>query len=202
MALFSAMLISSESVAVLPLAMTLLVVNGALSIYGQVKSISTLSPLHYISFLFCYLFMSLMPILQIGYRIDPVFNFHEVVLLSAIAGLIFTVFGLWSLHRLARSVTVMQRMQAAQLPKEDKNPNYFLLAGLVLLFSVATFAIFKKSLFTSRETFLLAVAGTFGDKTIGSAISNFIMIAHCSSQAQLVLGDGIRNFVGRFTRYQ
>jgi hypothetical protein len=169
--------ISVDAFSAFPLVMTLLIVNGGLAILGQLQSISVQSPMHYISFLFSYLFLSVMPILQIGFKIDPVFSFREVVLLASVAGLSFTVFGLLILKRLKRSEVMIQPPSTREITHKDERPHYMLLALLVAAFTIATFAIFRGHLFTSREAFANAVAAHFGEKTTGGAFSNFLMQA-------------------------
>ena len=174
-ALIGSLFFTLDTFSVFPLALTLIILNGFFAIYGQLRSIEARSPLHFISFLFCYLFMSLMPILQIGNGIDPVFNFHDVVLLSAIAGLTFTTFGLMSLRKVRADIGRVQQPSTPVIEKRNQRANYFLLAGLVFVFALISFVIFRKTLFTSRDTFGTAVSAAFGDKATGGLLSNFLM---------------------------
>jgi hypothetical protein len=72
-------------------------------------------------------------------------------------------------------VPAIRELLTHETASAEERPNYILLAGLVLAFSLATVLIFHRSLFTSRDAFGYAVAGAFGDKTTGGALADFLM---------------------------
>ena len=49
-----------------PLEILIFVINGGLSIYGQTQAIKRRAWINYISFFFCYLFMAITPLFQLG----------------------------------------------------------------------------------------------------------------------------------------
>jgi NADH:ubiquinone oxidoreductase subunit 6 (subunit J) len=140
-----------------PIEILLLFIIGGLSIYGQLLSIRREAPIHFVSFLFSFLFMSAAPIAQLNANIDPVFQIAYWVLLAAVNAFVFTAIGVFFTHRL-------KNPDGATPPKPIATPSGYLLVFLAsAVTSVTAIVLFKDSLFTDRETFGSALGGLFED---------------------------------------
>lgn len=153
-----------------PVAYLLLGLNGALAVYGQHRALRVNSGLHFASFLFSYLFMSVIPIQQFGEYLDPVFYVLNVATLACVSALIFTLCGVLSL---------MNRRPVG-MPEVTAEPtweyhNYLFLAVPTIATAALSLALFGKNLFTSREGFGLALGAVFGDPATAGAVSNFLL---------------------------
>jgi len=149
-----------------PIEYCLLLVNGLLSIYGQLLSIKKEASLHFISFFFCFLFMSIAPIAQIGLSHDPVFDMEYIPLIACFSALLFTVIGLFFTKRLR--------------PDQDEqsvpgNGNYGLLFIVTFLVGAVSLYLFKDALFTSRQGFGHLIGKLFSDQASATLATNFLL---------------------------
>ena len=155
-----------------PFSYLLLTLNGALAAYGQHCALRANSAMHLASFLFSYLFMSVIPIQQFGEGLDPVFYVSNVAVLACVSALIFTTCGILSL--------VNWRAASPATPDASAEPvwefhNYLFLSVPVVVTAALSVALFGRSLFTSREGFGFALATVFSDPATAGAVSNFLL---------------------------
>ncbi len=162
--LFYCLFFAGEKIGEFPVEYFLLFLNGAFSIYGMIASIRRNASIHFVSFLFCYLFMSLAPIVQAGAEIDPVFEMDFILLIVSSISLIFTLTGVLFLQRLPINQDVKKKENAIDF--DNLNKNYNLLFWVTLFISLISIFLFKDGLFTSREGFGKVMAQIFTDQAI------------------------------------
>jgi hypothetical protein len=162
---------SCARIDIYPLEILLFLINGGLSIYGQTQAIKRQASIHYISFVFCYLFMAITPLIQLGVGFDPVFGMGSVVLEAALMALIFTASGLFYMRRIQIPMIV-----DAALASDARSSEPWYLPLFVLTAIVATMAlvIFRDVLFTSRETFGNAQDVLFGNPQNGLLLTTIL----------------------------
>ncbi len=154
-----------------PLEFCVFFINAGLSIYGQVISIRREASIHFVSFLFCFLFMSAAPIAQLGADIDPVFHIDHFALKAGLSALIFTAIGVFFTRRLAKQ-------HSSVSPDNVFAPsgiNYVFTGIITTAVTIIALALFKDGLFTSREGFGFTLMNIFGDQSTASFMSNFLM---------------------------
>src|ERR1700675_3898277 len=100
--LFVALGQAANAIADYPIELLLCFTIGGLSIYGQLLSMRREASIHFVSFLFCFLFMSAAPIVQIGADIDPVFRIDHWALWAAVNALAFTAIGVFITYRIKK----------------------------------------------------------------------------------------------------
>jgi len=153
-----------------PIEYILLAINGLLAIYGQVLAIRNNASLHYVSFVFCYLFLSITPLIQIGANHDPVFNMEFILLIATTMSLIFTLIGLFSMCRLNK-----KKIPPTDEDDKPRNGRYFVLFLVTLITAAFTIFLFWDGLFTSRKGFGLFLSTIFSDQPTASLAMNFLM---------------------------
>jgi hypothetical protein len=154
-----------------PLEILLCLVNGGLSIYGQLMALRREAPLHLISFFFCFLFMSAAPIAQLGAQSAWVFSIDHLALLAIINGLMFTSIGIFFTYRLGNPNKKMSVEENAR----PANLNYVLLFATVVAVSAVAIGLFRSRLFTDRADFYDATIEIFGDAATGSLATTLLM---------------------------
>jgi len=83
-----------------PVELLLCFFNGGLAIWGQLLSVRREASIHFISFFFCFLFMSAAPIVQLGAHNASIFRVDYLALWAAANGLAFTSVGIFFTYRL------------------------------------------------------------------------------------------------------
>ncbi|MBI3631032.1 MAG: hypothetical protein HY221_01730 [Candidatus Sungbacteria bacterium] len=63
-----------EKIPEFPVEIPVLFLNGILSIIGQCIAIRSKASVHYVSFMFNFIFMAVAPLIQVGASLDPVFG--------------------------------------------------------------------------------------------------------------------------------
>ena len=144
---------------------------GCLSIYGQFLSLRREASIHFVSFLFCYLFMSIAPIMQIGVDLDPIFNVDNWVFWAALNALFFTAIGVFSTYRMKPSSGAEQSSPAIS----PSSVNYLAVFLITAVSSGITIALFRQSLFTDRETFSEVLGQTFSDPIISLMAGSLLL---------------------------
>lgn len=145
------------------------VVNGFLSIYGQVQSIKRQASINYISFFFCYLFMAVTPLFQLGGGNDPVYQLDSVVLRASLMGVMFTILGIFFTSRIP-----VPRPSAEQPHAPHAEPDYFPLFFWTTATAATALVLYGKLLFTSREGFSEGALAIHGDPQIALLISTIL----------------------------
>jgi hypothetical protein len=145
---------------------------GCLSIYGQLLSLQRQAAIHFGSFLFCYLFMSAAPIVQIGDDADAVFHMGNWAFWAALNALAFTLIGTFSIYRLRRPQE--RSLQASRF--SPSNVNYAFLFGVALIAGLISVALFWSVLFTNRDLFAITSDEKFGDPTV-SLMARFLLLS-------------------------
>jgi len=164
---------------------------GCLSIYGQLLSLRREAAIHFGSFLFCYLFMSAAPIVQLGADNDVVFHMESWSLLAALNALAFTLIGLFSIYR-------MKPPDERSLSARGFSPasvNYVFLFVVTLMAALIAIVLFRNVLFTNRDEFAAAADEVFGDQTI-SLIARFLLLSTPFFGALIGLRTSISNRKG------
>lgn len=154
-----------------PIEILLCLMNGGLSIYGQLIALRREAPLHLISFFFCFVFMSAAPIVQLGERSAWVFNIDHLALLAIINALMFTLVGIFFTYRLGKS----NRKIIAEKIERPANLNYLLVFATVVAISAVTIGLFRVRLFTDRADFSDATKELFGDAPTVLLATTFLM---------------------------
>jgi hypothetical protein len=135
---------------------------GGLSIHGQLLSLRREASIHFCSFVFCFLFMSAAPMVQLAASTDPVYKIDHWAFWAAMNAVAFTVIGVFMTFR-------MKKFEYKTQPRSKLPPagiNYLLLFLVVAATSGIAIALFKASLFTNREEFSTAADALFGDAVI------------------------------------
>lgn len=172
--LFACLLFAENQIINNPFGFALLSLNGAMSIYGMAASIRRNASIHFVSFLFCYLFLSLAPICQIGAEIDPIFENGPILFKSILVTFIFVAIGTFYVARLEEKTDLIDRLE-----KEDKEAihrNYITLFGVTLFISLLSLTIFGKGLFTSREGFSNLMDTLFSDQATALIAINLLKL--------------------------
>jgi oligosaccharide repeat unit polymerase len=162
---------ASGEISEYPLEILLCLVNGGLSIYGQLMALRREAPLHLISFFFCFIFMSAAPIVQLGAQSAWVFSIDHLALLAVINGLMFTLVGIFFTYRLGKS---NNKISAEKIGRPT-NLNYLLVFATVVAVSAVAIGLFRSRLFTDRTDFYDATMEIFGDAATGSLATTFLM---------------------------
>jgi oligosaccharide repeat unit polymerase len=160
--LFVALSQTKSAIAEYPLEILICVTVGGGAIYGQLLAMRLNASVHFVSFVFCFLFMSVAPIVQIGAYIDPVFQIDHWALWAAVNALAFTGIGVFMTYRMKRSNNKTQTMPRVA----PSNVNYLFAFLLTVSTSGITIAMFGAVLFTSREEFGDAVGNVFPDPSV------------------------------------
>jgi len=164
---------------------------GCLSIYGQLLSLQREASIHFGSFLFCYLFMSAAPVVQLGADVDVVFHMDNWALLAALNSLAFTLIGLFSIYR-------MKPPGERSLSTRSFSPasiNYVFLFTTTLVAALTAIVLFRNVLFTNRDVFADAADEIFRDPTI-SLIARFLLLSIPFFGALIGLRTSISNRKG------
>lgn len=146
----------------------ILITNGVLSSIGQIVAIRRNASIHFISFIFCFLFFSIAPIIQIGANHDPIFNFDYILTIASLLSFAFIITGLFHTSRIPR-------LTEEPSTKEYKGGNYFIVFSTTLLIALAAFLLFKDGLFTSREGFGHFLGGIFPNQAVASIVTLLLM---------------------------
>lgn len=160
---------SFDKVKYFPIEYMLLCVNGVVSIYGQLISIRKNSSIHFMSFVFCYFFMSIAPIVQLGFANDPIFKMDYMALSAVSSAVLFTVIGIFFTVRVKCSGN-------AGIRKTPINGHYFALFFLLLTVSLFAIILFWDGLFTSRQGFGYTLGRIFPNGPTALLAYNFLML--------------------------
>lgn len=152
-----------------PLEILIFVINGGLSIYGQTQSFKRGASINYISFFFCYLFMAITPLFQLGDGDDFVFEMDSVALRAGMMAVMFTMLGVFCTSRIPISTAGTERPVVSRT-----EPNYLPLFLLTASISVAALIVYGKLLFTNREAFDDAQIKIFGDPQIAMVVGTIL----------------------------
>ncbi|MFP4464933.1 MAG: hypothetical protein ACLFP8_06870 [Alphaproteobacteria bacterium] len=161
--LFSCLFFARNTIEDFPIEFLLLFLNGCLSIYGMIVSIKRNASIHFVSFLFSYLFMSLAPIAQIGANLDPVFKMDFILIITVLTILIFTLTGVFFIQKLPVD---FEKKTEKETKQPDTHHNYYLLFWVTLIVSLFAIFLFRHGLFTSREGMGIAMGQIFRNHEI------------------------------------
>jgi hypothetical protein len=143
---------------------------GGLSIYGQLLSLQREASIHFISFVFCFLFMSIAPIVQLGADADQVFRMDHWAFWSALNAMQFTAIGVFFTYRLKKPDNkVLSTLLAA-----PSDYNYFFAFLVTAVSAGVAIALLGGSLFTNREEFNIATGALFQDQAIASLVMTLL----------------------------
>jgi hypothetical protein len=145
-------------------------VVGILSIYGQLLSLRREASIHFISFVFCFLFLSAAPIVQIGSDAAAVFHIGHLPLWAALNALAFTVIGVVASYRL-RTPDDKPPSRSQSAPS---GVNYLFVFLVTVIASSIAIVLFRDALFTSREEFGFATSEVFSDSAMSLLIRMFL----------------------------
>lgn len=159
-------------ITVFPVALILLFINGLLSIYGLLASIHRKASIHFVSFLFCFLFLSLAPIMQIGANIEPVFYVDGLLVQACLMSFFFVLAGVIFIHMIP-SITPDPDDESMKI----QEGRYTLLFFVTLLLGLLCIALFKDGLFSSREGFGNAVGRVFRDQALALIAINLFKLS-------------------------
>ena len=153
---------SGERILDFPISYLILTMNGILSVYGMITSIKRNASIHFVSFMFCYLFLTLTPIIQVAANIDPVFSIDFIVLITTSISFIFIFTGVVFTQKINNDVSEVR----ADHQDKAENNNYALLFCFTLSVSLFSIFLFRDGLFTSREGLGNLLATIFEDQVV------------------------------------
>lgn len=162
---------SLNAIADYPIEILICLATGGVSIYGQLLSLKRQASINFVSFVFCYLFMSAAPIVQLGAYTDPIFSIDHWTLWAAVNGLLFTVIGAYLTKGMKRPDQMVRF--ATFVPARHNYMSLFLLS--VITSSIAI-ALFHDSLFSNRDDFGHAAAAVFSDPVV-SLMARMLLLA-------------------------
>ena len=110
--LLIALVQSTNAISDYPAEFVLCMLNGGLSIYGQLLSLRRGASIHFSSFFCSCLFRSAAPIVQLGANNDVVFGIDHLALWSAVNALAFTVIGVLFTHIGLRNLKTKRRVSS------------------------------------------------------------------------------------------
>lgn len=170
-----------------PVEILVCLATGGVSIYGQLLSLKRDASINFVSFVFCFLFMSVAPIGQIGAHADPIFEIDHWSLWAAINGLLFTIIGAYLTKRMKGPDQAVR--STAFVPARH---NYVLLLLLSVVTSSIAIALFHDTLFTSREEFARS-AGEFFQDPIVSLMARMLLLSTPFFATMLGLRAAVEN---------
>lgn len=164
---------AADAIEEYPIEIALCIFIGGLSILGQLMSLRRQASIHFGSFVFCFLFMSAAPMVQLAAKTDPVYKIDHWALWAAMNALAFTLIGIFATYRMKRFDTNTQPRSIAP----PSGTNYLSVFVVVALSSGIAIALFYSSLFTNREEFSIASDALFGDAVISSMARTLLFYA-------------------------
>ena len=170
--LFVALGQATDAIGDYPLEILLCFIIGGLSIYGQLLSLRREASIHFVSFIFCFLFMSAAPIVQIGADIDPVFRIDHWALWAVVNALAFTAIGVFITYRVKKPDDKMSSRPIVA----PSGYNYFSVFLVTAVTSGIAITLYRDSLFTNREDFSAAVIALFGDQITALLAKTFLSV--------------------------
>jgi hypothetical protein len=152
---------AKDVIADYPIEFVLFFTIAGLSIYGQLLSLQREASIHFVSFTFCFLFLSIAPIVQIAAYTDPIFRIDHWVLWAAVNSLAFTGIGIVVTYL---NTSNMETQSRPRVVPTDVNYLFVLLVtAAIAMFSIA---LFNAALFTNREEFGAVLGNMFPDSSI------------------------------------
>jgi hypothetical protein len=151
-----------NSIADYPLEILLCFIVGGLSIYGQFLSLRREASIHFGSFIFCFLFMSAAPIVQLGANVEPIFNIDHWAFWASLNALAFTTIGVLITFRMKRPDNKPESGPTIR----PSQVNYLFVFLLTVVTAGIAIVLFHDSLFTNRDEFAAASDRVFVDPTI------------------------------------
>jgi hypothetical protein len=144
-----------------------------MSFYGAVSASRRGLATYFMSFAFCFLFMSVAPLMQLGAQTDPVYLLGDVVAQASLCALMFTLIGVLRVaHRhVDRSTKVVR---TSGLPNSAMA--YFTLSVATGSITLVSFILFAPALFSSREGFELYTSAIFGDQAMVQLITPILLL--------------------------
>lgn len=164
---------SLHAIAEYPITMLLCVATGGLSIYGQLISLNRDASIHFVSFVFCFLFMSAAPIAQIGVSADPIFLIDNWTAWAAMNGLAFTIIGVY----ITKRMKAPDKAAGSDVPSVGRRLNYSFLFLFSVTLSLVAIALFHEFLFSSRDEFARAAGAIFSDPIVSLMARTMLLAA-------------------------
>ncbi|SDT59547.1 hypothetical protein [Bradyrhizobium canariense] len=156
-----------------PVEFLLCFINGGLSIWGQLLSVRREASIHFISFFFCFLFMSAAPIVQFGAYNATIFGVGHLALWAAANALVFTSIGIFYTYRLKTPENEAKTPARRSVP--PSGINYFLVFATTIFASATAIVLFRNVLFTSRTDFYDETLSIFGDAPTAMLATTFLL---------------------------